>query len=213
MDNLGQYLRSLREEKNLSIESVNKDIKLSIEQIDAIEKNHLSRLGNLGFARAMVYTYVRYLAADEKLAMYLFDLSWPPQKQTNFTPRKPIKEKKVLISTNFIWLISIIILAIGLGSIIWISYTRGYLERPFDNMKLSKDSLKTETIERAKIEKPDTLRDHMLQLAKTQTKPKATTGDVQKTTAKVKNAASKDTTDYVNDLIFETKESPFNSKF
>lgn len=213
MDNLGQYLRSLRDEKNVTIETISKDIKLTAEQINDIENNRISRLGNLGFARAMVYTYIRYLDADEKRAMYLFDLNWPPLKQTNFTPKKPLKEKKVLISTNFIWMISIIILAIGLGSIIWISYSRGYLERPFDKLKAPKDSVKTEEIVKPQVEKADTLHNRMLQLAHAQPKPKAITDKTKKQKVKSKKVGLSDSTDYVDDLIFDTRESPFNSRF
>jgi len=213
MDNLGQYLRSLREERNLTVEAVHNDIKLSVEQLNAIENNQLSRLGNHGFARAMAYTYIRYLGADEKRAMYLFDLSWPPQKQNNFTPKTPIKEKKVLISTNFIWLISIIILAIILCSILWISYTKGYLERPFDKKKQTIDSLKTEAQAKPKVEKPDTLRTRMLQLAKAQAKPQVTDKKAKTKSNIIKDTKTgSDSTDYIDDLIFETKESPFNPK-
>jgi cytoskeletal protein RodZ len=213
MDNLGQYLRSLRDEKGIAVETVSRDIKLTLEQIDAIETNQLSRLGDHGFARAIVYTYVRYLAADEKRSMYLFDLSWPPLQQTHFTPKKPIKEKKVLISTNFIWLISIIILAIILGSIIWISYTKGYLERPFDNLKKAPDSITTRIDVKPAIEKPDTLRSRMLKLAHTQTKPKEVVEKKKKLQNRKGKTVAKDSTDYIDGLIFETKESPFNSRF
>lgn len=213
MDNLGQYLRSLREDKHLSLDAVQREIKLSLDQLNAIENNQLTKLGNHGFARAMVYTYIRFLEADEKRAMYLFDLSLPPLKQTNFTPRTPIKEKKVLISTNFIWLISIIILAIILGSIIWISYTKGYLERPFDKKKLPEDSLKTEKVIKQKVEKPDTLRHRMLELTKNQNKAKIATEKVTKSKKTAGTPMKSDSTDYVDDLIFDTKESPFNSRF
>ena len=213
MDNLGQYLRTLREEKNLSTATVNNDIKLTGEQIEAIESNQLTRLGNQGIAKSIVYTYVRYLGAEEKRSMYLFDLSWPPQKQTKFTPQKPLKEKKVLISTNFIWLISIIILAIVLGSIIWMSYTKGYLKRPFDSLKQAKDSLKTEVPITTKVEKPDTLRTRMLEIARRPVVPKAVVDKGKQAKVKRTQTAFSDTTDYEDSLIFDSKPSPFNPDF
>jgi len=213
MDNLGQYLRSLRDEKGIDKEVVSRDIKLTLAQIDAIESNQLSKLGDHGFARALVYTYVRYLSADEKRSMHFFDLGWPPGEKTKFIPKKPIKEKKVLISTNFIWMISIIILAIVLGYIIWISYTKGYLKRPFDSLKQPIDTLKTETVVPQQPEKPDTLRNRMLQLALSQSKPKEIVDKTKKLTKKDKKNVLADSTDYIDDLIFDTKESPFNSRF
>jgi cytoskeletal protein RodZ len=210
MDNLGQYLRSRREEKNFTIESVHDEIKLSTEQITAIENNQLSKLGNYGFARAMVYTYIRYLDVDEKIAMNLFDLIWPSQKKANFTPKTPIKEKKMLISINFIWLISIILFVIILSSIIVISYRNGYLERPFSKLSQKPDSVKVQAAVEPEDIKPDSLRERMLQLAATQTKPAKTDAKKAKPVSVRSKKARPDTTDYVNDLIFQANESPFN---
>jgi cytoskeletal protein RodZ len=213
MDSLGKYLLTLREEKNISLETVYKDIKLTVDQVSAIETNRLSVLGNHGFARAMVYTYVRYLAADEKTAMYLFDISWPPQKQTNFTPKKPLKEQKVLISTNFIWLIGIMIIVIVLGSIIWISYTKGYLRRPFDKLNQSKDNAKTELQSVPQPTKQDTLRERMLKIAHSSIKSKLDPNKKPKTNKINNKFTSADSTDYLDTLIFGRKDSPFNSRF
>jgi cytoskeletal protein RodZ len=213
MENLGQYLRSRREEKNITIESVHDEIKLSTEQITAIENNQLSKLGNYGFARAMVYTYIRFLGIDEKIAMNLFDIIWPSQRQANFTPKTPIKEQKVLISINFIWLISIFLFVIVLSTIIWISYDKGYLERPFDKMMQKPDSVKVLTLAEPENEKPDSLRQRMLELAKIQQKPNELAENKQKPVSVKNKKALTDTTDYINELIFQAKESPFNQRF
>jgi cytoskeletal protein RodZ len=184
-----------------------------LEQIDAIEHNRLAFLGNYGFARAMVYTYIRFLEADERVAMSLFNLMWPSEKEANFTPKTPIKEKKMLISTNFIWLITIIIIVIILGTIIWISYSRGYLKRPFDSVHKAKDSIRTETPIDPKIEKQDTLRVKMLQIAQESMKKKEANHQKAPVAKSKKLKAVPDTTDYTNDLIFRGKDSPFNQRF
>lgn len=213
MDSLGQYLRSIREKKALTIEAVFNEIKISQEQIEAIENNQLSDLGNYGIVRAMVYTYSRYLEADEKMVMHLFDMIWPPQNQSAFNPKTPIKEQKVLISINFIWLITIIIIVIFLGSIIWISYSRGYLKRPFDSIKKSNDSIRIESPEETKIEKTDTLRNRMLQIANSPAKQKQKEEKKLTDILKGQKEMIADTTDYVNEFIFNTEDSPFNSRF
>jgi len=212
MENLGQYLRSIREEKNLSLEVVYNDIKLSVEQLSAIENNQLSKLGNYGFAKAMVYTYVRYLNADAKIAMNLFDMILPPQKKTVFNPQLPIKEKKVLISINFIWLIVIIFIVIALGSIIVVSYTKGYLKRPTENLKKTEDSIIIKPKLLKKSETPDTIRIRMLQIANQTSKSKPSADVSLKKARKVRKEIA-DTTDYVDEFIFKTMESPFNSRF
>jgi cytoskeletal protein RodZ len=211
MENLGQYLRSVRVEKNLTIEAIHNEIKLTEEQITAIENNQLSSLGNYGSARAMVYSYIRFIEADEKIGMSLFDMTWPPQKQTKFIPKKPIKEKKVLISTNFIWLLTIILIVIILGSIIWVSYTKGYLKRPFEGIKNGQDSSKTETIRSGvKTAISDTLRTRMLEISRTSKKGNST--DEKKAPESIKSNTFTDTTDYVDEMIFNSKESPFNTR-
>jgi cytoskeletal protein RodZ len=213
VDNLGQYLRALREERQLTPDAVKADIKLSTEQITAIENNHLSRLGELGVARAIVYTYVRYLNADEKRAMYLFDQILPPHNKPGFTPKKPLREKKVLISTNFIWMVTIFLIVVFLGSIIWISYSKGYLKRPFERSQAFGDTLNTPLKAAHFPDKPDTLRNRMLQLTSNAQKNSDQKAIVkQKPTRKSKDALS-DSTDYLDGLLFKSKDSPFNSRF
>lgn len=213
MENLGQYLRSKREERNLTVEAVHADIKICIEHINAMEDNQLAKLGNYGFARTMVYTYARFLGAEEKIAINLFDIMWPSQKQADFTPKKPIKEKKMLISINFIWLISIVIFVIILGSIIWVSYNKGYLKRPFDKLKETPDTVKVSVRTEKVAEKPDTLRQRLLDLTKNQPAQLQTpVKQSVKVTTKNKKVVS-DTTDYVNEFIFQAGESPFNPRF
>jgi len=211
MESLGQYLQSLREEKHISIDKVNNDLRISTEYISAIESNRLSMLGNHGFARAIVYTYARYLEADEKTVMYLFDLTWPPQNTVTFSPKVPLKEKKVLISTNFIWLITIIIIVIVLSFVIWISYSKGYLKRPFDKEAVKQDSVEAAVKSDKTVEKPDTLRQRMLSIVNETAKDKKSSKVKTKPVKKSVKTSLPDTTDYVNDLIFDSADSPFNA--
>ena len=212
MESLGQYLRSIREEKNLTLEAVYNDIKLSVELLTAIESDQLSKLGNYGFAKAMAFTYIRYLNADSKLAMNLFDLILPAQKKTVFKPQLPIKEKKVLISVNFIWLVVITLIVITLGSIILVSYSKGYLKRPTENLIKTEDSVTVKAKAVRKIETPDTLRTRMLQIANQVNKPRSPEKSNGNKIIKTKKTIS-DTADYVDEFIFDTKDSPFNSRF
>lgn len=213
MESLGQYLRSIREEQNLSLEKVSSEIKISLDDLTAIESNQLSKIGNHGFCRAMVYSYSRYLGADDKIALNLLNVIMPAQKQASIVPAKQSKEKKVLISINFIWLITIILIVIILGSIIWIASSKGYLKRPFDSLKEPKDSVRMEKPIAPEPDKPDTLRQRMLQVAQTTYKSKPAQNQDSKIKSVKQITAFTDTTDYVNELIFNLQESPFNPKF
>ncbi len=213
MESLGQYLKTIREEKQLSLEKVHNDIKLPIEQLNAIESNRLTALGNYGFAKAIVYSYVRYLEADDEMVMQQFQMMWPTQQQAAFTPRRPIKEKKMLISTNLIWLIGIVLFVIVLGVIILVSYNRGYLKRPFDTTVESSDTVRVKKPKEQEQIKPDSVRARMLKIAQDARKPDKQKEQVSKQTKTEKIKPKPDTTDYVNDLLFQSKESPFNPRF
>lgn len=213
MESLGQYLRSVREAQNLTLEKVSSEIRISLEDLAAIENNELSQIGNYGYCKALVYSYSRFLGADDKTAMNLLDIMMPSQRQTNIVPQKHLKEKKVLISINFIWLITIILIVIILGSIIWIAYTKGYLKRPFENLKEPRDSVKIEQSVVPEPEKTDTLRQRMLQVAKTSFKTNPVKAQKNKINLDNQKKAVTDTTDYVSELIFNRQESPFNPRF
>jgi len=211
MDNLGQYLKGLREAGKLLPEMVLSDIKLTAEQIENIESNNLTRLGDRGISRALVYTYARYLNADTKRAMSLFELTWPPLKQVKFTPRSPMKEKKVLISTNFIWMVAIGLFVLILASILYISYERGYLSHPIQHQITVKDSIKVDVMKKQVAAKPDSVRLKMLKITQAVNKPQ--TVKPKKLNKGLIQDAYKDTTDYVNQLNFQQKDSPFNPRW
>ncbi|MFO7659448.1 MAG: helix-turn-helix transcriptional regulator [Candidatus Cloacimonadaceae bacterium] len=213
MESLGQYLRSVREAQNLTLEKVSSEIRISLEDLAAIENNQLSKIGNYGYCKVMVYSYSRFLGADEKIAMNLLDIIMPTQRQSSIVQQKQTKEKKVLISINFIWLITIILIVIVLGSIIWIAYSKGYLKRPFENLKGPRDSIRIEQPVVPEPEKPDTLRQRMLQVAQTSFMSNPVKGQENKITINNQKKAVADTTDYVNELIFNMQESPFNPRF
>ncbi len=214
MENLGQYLQTVRNSKNINMEEVVNDLRLTMEQVTAIESNRLDNLGNYGCVRAMVFTYIRYLEADEKLALNLFEEIWPSQKQKKFIATKPIKEKTLLISVNLIWLIGIILIIIVLGAIIWTSYKKGYLNRPFDVIGKETDSVQSGTAGIVKQVKPDTVRAQMQKVMRSQFRLKDEEAVSKDKKTKVAGGADpQDTTDYVDEMIFDTQESPFNPRF
>ncbi len=209
MENLGQYLKSLRTELQLTPEDVQREIKITIQQIALIENNQLTKLGDIGIARAIIYTYARYLNADEKQAMHLFNLLFPGQQQRKFVPKRPLKVKKILISTNLLWLVVIIIIVIILGGILWISYQRGYLSRPFKTSQEVIDTVKISSEDKVSEEKKDTLRAHFLEIVKENQDKKKVRKNQKKTILK-KGKSTPDSIDYTRELIFDNRESPFN---
>jgi cytoskeletal protein RodZ len=214
MDTIGSYLKTLREEQHLTFEELQHETRMSIQMLMDIEDDHLENIGGYGYAKAIVYTVIRALNADEEKALALFDASFPSEKTSKFKPRKPIKENKILISTNFLYMIGILLLILVLGVIVIRAYetykqTPGAQNSIFNRAKIKSDTVKV-TPAPPVIVKPDTVRMKLLQVKK-----KAVTTPVNpspiKTKAKVKaSSAVADTTDYTNDLLFHNQDSPLN---
>jgi len=77
MEDLGAYLKKLREEKNISYDQIYEDLRLREEQVRLMEENRFAEIGYIGFARAMVFNYARYLEADLDEVMQKFNLLMP----------------------------------------------------------------------------------------------------------------------------------------
>jgi cytoskeletal protein RodZ len=215
MDTIGSYLKTLREEQHLTFEELQHETRMSIQMLMDIEDDHLENIGGYGYARAIVYTVIRALNADEEKALSLFDESYPREKTSKFKPRQPIKENKILISTNFLYVIGILLLITILGIIVFKAYetykqTPGSQNSIFHRTKIKADTLKVKPAPPI-IVKPDTVRMKLLQVKKgaatAPATPKATKGKVK---AKAKTSAAADTIDYTNELLFHNQDSPLN---
>lgn len=164
MEDLGAHLRKLREEKGLSYDKVFEDLRLREDQVRLMEENRFFELGPVGMARAMVHKYASYLEADLEEVITELKVMLPDHIQREFKPKKAVKEKKILLSPNFLWLIGIILFVALLGTVLWHAYTRGWLETP-DIFKPS--AADTTIVEDRKPEeaKPDPMRDRQKQIS------------------------------------------------
>ncbi|HNX01233.1 MAG TPA: helix-turn-helix domain-containing protein [Candidatus Cloacimonadota bacterium] len=213
MDTIGSYLKSLREAQHLTLDELQHETRMNVQTLADIEDDHLENIGGYGYARAIVYTVIRALNADKKKALALFDDAFPKEQTAKFKPRTPIKENKILISTNFLYLLGILLLIVVLGIIVIKAYqtykqTPGATNSIFHRTKIKEDSVKTVPVHPVVV-KPDTVRMKLIQVKKnvTNTPPATTT---PKAKVKAKSAALADTTDYVNDLLFHNQENPLN---
>jgi cytoskeletal protein RodZ len=213
MDTIGSYLKTLREEQHLTFEELQHETRMSVQMLIDIEDDHLENIGGYGYARAIVYTVIRALNADEEKALALFDSSYPREKTTKFKPRQPIKENKILISTNFLYLLGIILLIVILGFIVIKAYqtyrqTPGSQNSIFHRTKINNahDSVKAVPAIPVVV-KPDTVRMKLLQVKKMISNTPAKSVPAK---AKVKTSSTADTTDYVNDLLFHNQDNPLN---
>jgi cytoskeletal protein RodZ len=198
MEDLGAYLKELREEKNISFDQIYEDLHLREEQIQLMEKNRFSELGYLGFARAMVYNYARYLEADLDEVMQKFNLLMPNNIK-KIEPENKENGKKILLSPNLFWIIGIILIVIVLGTILWHAYTSGWLQMPdlFKSNSSDTTSVEKLTQQEEPIPQKDPIRERQKALMDSITK----TQTIQKDTVQKNQPSHIDTMDIIGEIM------------
>lgn len=196
MENLGAYLQKLREDKGLGYKQVFHDLRLREDQVHLIEDNRFLELGTFGMARAIIQKYARYLDADMNAVVGELREILPEHISREFKPKKPVREKKILLSPNFFWTLGIILLVLVLASIVWYASRQGWLQMPEIFRKAPADSTLVQ-IQETEPPRPDSLRDRMRQLSTApERKPanEAAGGDTSERTLR-------DSTDYIGEII------------
>ena len=192
IESIGAYLKSLREQKKITLEKVSENIKIKVRLLEDIENNVFTNLGGTGYAKAMIINYARNLGADEEKILHLFDEQM--NQKPKFVPHdKSIQPKKLIIPPKIFLLFLLIIVIIALAYMIIHLYSNNVLTWP----PFKKAEQKTEKVE--KTVKPQTFD---LQEKKDELK------EVEQST--IDETALRDTTDYLNEFMFKDKESPFN---
>ena len=195
IESIGAYLKSLREQKKITLEKVSENIRIKVRLLEDIENNVFTNLGGTGYAKAMIINYARNLGADEEKILHLFDEQI--NQKPEFVPHvKSIQPKKLFIPPKIFLFFLLIIVIIALTYLIIHLYSNNVLTWP----PFKKTEQKTETIK--KVESP----------VKTQTfdlqEKRDTLKEVDQTA--FNETALRDTTDYLNEFMFKDKESPFN---
>jgi cytoskeletal protein RodZ len=160
VESLGKYFLQLRQSRQIDYPQIWQELKITEQQIKALEQDRYFELGTYGFVKLLVYNYARYLEADLDLVMAEFRIMMPEHTKPEFTPRKNLKEKKILLSTNFLWTLGIVIFVAILGSILLHSYRQGWLNTP-EFFKQDKPSKQSEAVVLEEKEEPDSLRQRM----------------------------------------------------
>ena len=202
MDSLGKYFLDLRIKRDYSYKKVWEDIRIREDLIRKIEENKLFDLGGYGIAKAIVYNYARYLDADLDAVMHEFSVMMPEDIKDKFNPRKMQKEKKIMLSTNFLWMVGILIFVAILASVLFHANNQGWLKTPDFFNKPVADSTTVLKQEQPQAAKPDTLRQRMRALSA------AIPNGKQPSSSTTDNpAVPPDTTDYIGNIL---GESPVN---
>ena len=84
MDNIGQYIRSIREEQNLSLDDLAKITLIKKEHLELLEEDKIDALGGFGVVKSYAYTIVRKLNINQAKIISIIENKYPEYKVNNF---------------------------------------------------------------------------------------------------------------------------------
>lgn len=70
---LGDYLKTAREKKSLSIDAISRHTKISATNLDALEKNEVHTLPNIAYVKGFVKSYSKIVDVDLDMALELLN--------------------------------------------------------------------------------------------------------------------------------------------
>ena len=191
MENIGEYLSALRLEKSITLEEISEKTKIKLRILKDIENGSIDKLGGKGYAKALIITYARAIGADVDKIVTMFDSIYS-NSNLKFYRAQPAQPKKYLIPVNLFSIIFLIILIIILTLFTLKLYKEGKLKAPIFKKISTKLNLKSTL-------KQDSISSKMKLL------------DIEEETEEniINEDALHDTTNYLKDIIFKDKSSPY----
>ncbi|MDP8209704.1 MAG: helix-turn-helix domain-containing protein [Candidatus Stygibacter australis] len=205
---IGQYLKSVREEKELLLSKIAKKTCISEKYLMNVEADNFDDMGGLGYAKAITISYAKALGANDKLVLHLFN-----SKYVKPVPRRLYKReqqpKKFMIPTSVFSILILIILIVVLTLIITKLYKNGDIKFPFRN------KVKSSQVEKASIITPTQKKSVSIYDTLKEETPEEQVDNADLSSVKsvqLDLSALRDSTDYTDKYLFEGEESPFNIK-
>ncbi len=193
IESIGAYLKSLRQQKKLSLEQISETTRIKVRLLEDIENDIFTNLGGLGYAKAMVINYARHLGADETKVLNLINEKFS-QKPMHISREKSIQPRKIMLPQNIFGIFLLIVIIAALTSLVIYLYKNDIITWPPFQKIESKIDVKQD------IFVPDTT--STLQKLRSQPEPEYESS--------INQHALLDTTDYLNELMFKNKNSPLN---
>lgn len=198
---IGKYLHSIREKNNLTLENVSEITKIKVRLLKKLESNLFDDLGGIGYAKAMIVTYAKAIGITEdqihELLQHQFNTK--PQYILQSSSTQP---RKFLLPTKIFSVMLLIIVIILLSYLIINLYKDGILTWP----PFKKADSEMQIIPKEKTEK--TLESESKRAVLKIEKEEEMVLMEQIVKAEVN--AIDDSTDYLEELLFKDKKSPFN---
>ena len=198
---IGKYLHSVRKKKNLTLENISESTKIKVRLLQKLENDLFDDLGGIGYAKAMILTYAKALGITEnqihELLQKQFNTKQKYRPQSNST-----QPRKFLLPTKIFSIMLLIMVIAFLSYLVINLYKDGVLTWP----PFNKAAIEMQIKPKGKSEKP------------LENKSKRIVPEVKKKNEmilmeqieKPEINAVNDTTDYLDELLFKDKKSPFN---
>ena len=192
IESIGNYLKSIREKKKLTIDQVSKKTRIKTRFLEDIEKDNFNNLGGIGYAKVIVLSYARAIEAEEKHIIELLKEKFN-KKPKYFSRTKSIQPRKLILPTNFFSIIFLIIVVILLTLLVINLYKSDILTWPpfrrvEKKVEIKQNNKKQKITEKLDLKEKETEEDQI----------------------KINKEALKDTTDYLDEFMFKDKKSPYN---
>lgn len=96
-EGVGNILRNARTAKGMSIEEVSRQLRLSVQQIDAIEREDFDKLPGRTFLRGFIRNYANLLQLDPSLLLKMLPVS---VRILSATENTPFRDKQISFSSD-----------------------------------------------------------------------------------------------------------------
>jgi len=112
---LGQYLRQERERQNISLQDVARVTRITLENLEALERDDFKAISAHVFARGFLRTYASHLGLDPKEVIARYDsqidlFKIPPPK---IKEPAPVQEENPIL--KYVVFLSLIVLGVAIG--------------------------------------------------------------------------------------------------
>ncbi len=116
METLTSYLKSGRESKNISLEQIARDTRISLRHLKSLEEANYCQLPGGMYNRAFLRTYCEYIGLDpaEGIARYESEVAPPKEKAPKAPPKVSTENASFKVHPLALWSVMLLISATGL---------------------------------------------------------------------------------------------------
>jgi cytoskeletal protein RodZ len=116
MKTIGELLKRRREQLNLSIDEVEKELRIRKKYLQALENNSINSLPAASYSKGFVRNYSRYLGLDEDKVLAIFRRQFDLEKNQKIVPSgvsKPLNQHFIKITPQIAAIIAGAVLLLG----------------------------------------------------------------------------------------------------